>query len=552
MDKNEFTSFESTYPPQKSPFIMTIQFSNKIFPQADLLNSKEQKASLIMLLSQSSDCLVLAYSKSDVDALANPKSKTGLLVELDRLLGGSVASAQALGDLDGKQANACMIRAEKTWATHGVKAKRVLLIGLGELAKSRGLDIYAKIARAGLKALSGSSIKNALWYVPSFALDASQDNVEQEVRLTIQYAGDQAYRFGVRQPALKFKANDAADSFAQLTFVGNEACAKAIKSAIAEGSALVEGMNLAKDLGNLPPNICSPTYLGKTAQGLSKKTDLKVEVLGLKQIEALGMGSFLAVAKGSDTPPQFIVMRHQGGKAGEAPIVLVGKGITFDTGGISLKPGEAMDEMKYDMCGAASVIGTMYAVALMKLKKNVIGVVPTCENMPSGGASRPGDIVKSMSGQTIEILNTDAEGRLILCDALTYVERFKPKAVIDVATLTGACVIALGHVHSGLFSDDQELVDALSKAGQTSLDTVWRLPLDAAYHEQLKSNFADVANIGGRPAGSVTAACFLSRFTEKYKWAHLDIAGTAWKSGAAKGATGRPVPLLLNYLLEVN
>ena len=550
MDKNEFTSFESTYPPQKSPFIMTIQFSNKIFPLADLQHSKEQKASLLMLLSQSSDCLVLAYSKSDVDALANPKSKTGLLVELDRLLGGSVASAQALGDLDGKQANVCMIRAEKTWATHGVKAKRVLLIGLGEFVKSRGLDIYAKIARAGLKALSGSSIKNALWYVPSFALDASQDNVEQEVRLTIQYAGDQAYRFGVRQPALKFKAKDAADSFAQLTFAGNEACAKAIKTAIAEGSALVEGMNLAKDLGNLPPNICTPTYLGKTAQGLSKKTDLKVEVLGLKQIEALGMGSFLAVAKGSDTPPQFIVMRHQGGKAGEAPIVLVGKGITFDTGGISLKPGEAMDEMKYDMCGAASVIGTMYAVALMKLKKNVIGVVPTCENMPSGGASRPGDIVKSMSGQTIEILNTDAEGRLILCDALTYVERFKPKAVIDVATLTGACVIALGHVHSGLFSDDQELVDALSKAGQTSLDTVWRLPLDAAYHEQLKSNFADVANIGGRPAGSVTAACFLSRFTEKYKWAHLDIAGTAWKSGAAKGATGRPVPLLLNYLLE--
>lgn len=550
MDKNEFSSLESTYPPQKSPFIMTIQFSNKIFPLADLQHSKEQKASLIMLLSQSSDCLVLAYSKSDVDALANPKSKTGLLVELDRLLGGSVASAQALGDLDGKQANVCMIRAEKTWATHGVKAKRVLLIGLGEFVKSSGLDIYAKIARAGLKALSGSSIKNALWYVPSFALDASQDNVEQEVRLTIQYAGDQAYRFGVRQPALKFKAKDAADSFAQLTFAGNEACAKAIKTAIAEGSALVEGMNLAKDLGNLPPNICTPTYLGKTAQGLSKKTDLKVEVLGLKQIEALGMGSFLAVAKGSDTPPQFIVMRHQGGKAGEAPIVLVGKGITFDTGGISLKPGEAMDEMKYDMCGAASVIGTMYAVALMKLKKNVIGVVPTCENMPSGGASRPGDIVKSMSGQTIEILNTDAEGRLILCDALTYVERFKPKAVIDVATLTGACVIALGHVHSGLFSDDQELVDALSKAGQTSLDTVWRLPLDAAYHEQLKSNFADVANIGGRPAGSVTAACFLSRFTEKYKWAHLDIAGTAWKSGAAKGATGRPVPLLLNYLLE--
>jgi leucyl aminopeptidase len=243
-------------------------------------------------------------------------------------------------------------------------------------------------------------------------------------------------------------------------------------------------------------------------------------------------------------------MRHQGGKTGDPPVVLVGKGITFDTGGISLKPGEAMDEMKYDMCGAASVLGTLYAAGLMKLKQNVIGVIPTCENMPSGQATRPGDIVKSMSGQTIEILNTDAEGRLILCDALTYVERFKPKAVIDIATLTGACVIALGHVHSGLFSDDDALVNALTKAGNTSLDTVWRMPLDMAYHEQLKSNFADVANIGGRPAGSVTAACFLSRFTEKYKWAHLDIAGTAWKSGAAKGSTGRPVPLLVNFLLE--
>jgi leucyl aminopeptidase len=323
-----------------------------------------------------------------------------------------------------------------------------------------------------------------------------------------------------------------------------------VKIAIREGAALVEGMNLTKDLGNLPPNVCTPTFLAHTAQNLSKKSSLKVQVLGEKQIEALGMGSFLAVAKGSETPPQFIIMRHDGGRANEEPIVIVGKGITFDTGGISLKPGEAMDEMKYDMCGAASVFGAMHAVSILNLKKNVIGVVPTCENMPSGRATRPGDIVKSMSGQTIEVLNTDAEGRLILCDALTYVERFKPKAVIDVATLTGACIIALGHVHSGLFSDDEALVKELTKAGHQSLDTVWRLPLDAAYQEQLKSNFADMANIGGRPAGSVTAACFLSRFAEKFRWAHLDIAGTAWKSGVAKGATGRPVPLLLSFLLD--
>jgi len=534
---------------------MTIQISTKIFPQADLHSPKLQKSSLKLLLSQNTDCLVLAYSQADFDSFASTKgakTKAGFLLELDQFLGGSVNHANVVGDLDAKQGSVCVLRAEKTWSVNGVKAKRVLLVSLGDvhLASERTLTTYAKVARAALKVLSGGSIENALWFTPSFALSHKADFIAEEVRLTVQFAGDQAYRFGVRQPTMKFKAKDKADTFKNLVFAGNDSCAKELKAAVEQGVAMVEGMNLAKDLGNLPPNICTPTYLGKTAQGLSKKTNLKVEVLGLKQIEALGMGSFLSVAKGSDTPPQFIVMRHQGGKAGEAPIVLVGKGITFDTGGISLKPGEAMDEMKYDMCGAASVIGTMYSVSLMKLKKNVIGVVPTCENMPSGRASRPGDIVKSMSGQTIEILNTDAEGRLILCDALTYVERFKPAAVIDIATLTGACVIALGHVHSGLFSDDEGLVNELTKAGHASLDTVWRLPLDAAYHEQLKSNFADVANIGGRPAGSVTAACFLSRFTEKYKWAHLDIAGTAWKSGAAKGSTGRPVPLLVNFLLE--
>ncbi|WP_371819922.1 leucyl aminopeptidase [Polynucleobacter sp. MWH-Aus1W21] len=532
-----------------------MQFSTKIFPQADLQSPKLQKSSLKSLLGHNTDCLVLAYSKADFDSFSGAKgakAKSGFLSELDLLLGGSVNHANIVGDLDPKQASVCMLRSEKSWAASSIKAKRILLVALGDihLASERSLTTYSKVARAALKVLSGGSIEGALWFTPSFALAHKADFIAEEVRLTVQYAGDQAYRFGVRQPAMKFKAKDKADTFKQLVFAGTDDCAKELKAAVEQGVAMVEGMNLAKDLGNLPPNVCTPTYLGKTAQGLSKKAGLKVEVLGRKQIEALGMGSFLSVAQGSDTPPQFIVMRHQGGKAGEAPIVLVGKGITFDTGGISLKPGEAMDEMKYDMCGAASVIGTMYSVSLMKLKKNVIGVIPTCENMPSGQATRPGDIVKSMSGQTIEILNTDAEGRLILCDALTYVERFKPAAVIDIATLTGACIIALGHVHSGLFSDDEGLVSELTRAGHASLDTVWRLPLDAAYHEQLKSNFADVANIGGRPAGSVTAACFLSRFTEKYKWAHLDIAGTAWKSGAAKGSTGRPVPLLVNFLLE--
>ena len=524
---------------------MTIQFSSKVFAQADLSSPKLLKAGLSSLLAQSTDCLVLAYSTAQFNSLA----KSGLLKELDGLLGGVVKSAKEAGDLEDKQSALCLLRAEKSWPTN-VKAKRLLLVGLGELGakEANTLLAYSKVARTALKALSSGPITNAVWFMPSFVTEAHQFG--DQVRVTLQLAGDQAYRFGVRQPAMKFKAKDKADPFNDLTIASNNTFAKELKLAVTEGSAMVEGMDLAKDLGNLPPNICTPTYLAKTAQGLVKKTALKVEVLGQKQLEALGMGSFLSVAKGSDTPPQFIIMRHLGGKPSEAPIVLVGKGITFDTGGISLKPGEAMDEMKYDMCGAASVIGTLYASALMKLGKNVIGVIPTCENMPSGRASRPGDIVKSMSGQTIEILNTDAEGRLILCDALTYVERFKPKAVIDIATLTGACVIALGHVHSGLFSDDQGLVDGLTKAGYASLDTVWRLPLDAAYQEQLKSNFADIANIGGRPAGSVTAACFLARFTEKYKWAHLDIAGTAWKSGAAKGSTGRPVPLLVNFLLE--
>lgn len=528
-------------------FPMQIQFSTKTLPQADFDSAKQVKPAIANLVALAADCLVLGYSKADL----NKKTPGSLLLELDAVLGGSVARAKLAGDLSGKEASQCVLRAEPGWLKAGVKAKRVLLVGLGDLSAKESLSLqsYAKLAKATLKTLSGGAIESAAWFVPSFGSSADTDTVLKQVRLTAQLAGEQTYRFGVRQPAMKFKAVEYVDPFQELRFVVCKDGAKAVQVAVHQGEALVEGMNLAKDLGNLPPNVCTPTYLAKTAQGLMKKTKLKVELLTKKQMEALGMGSFLSVAQGSETPPQFIIMRHNGGKASEAPTVLVGKGITFDTGGISLKPGEAMDEMKYDMCGAASVVGTMLSTALLGLKQNVIGVIPTCENMPSGKATRPGDIVKSMSGQTIEILNTDAEGRLILCDALTYVERFKPKAVIDIATLTGACVIALGAVHSGMFSDDSHLLADLTQAGHDSLDTVWRMPLDAAYQEQLKSNFADMANIGGRPAGSVTAACFLKRFTEKYPWAHLDIAGTAWKGGAAKGSTGRPVPLLVNYLL---
>jgi leucyl aminopeptidase len=295
--------------------------------------------------------------------------------------------------------------------------------------------------------------------------------------------------------------------------------------------------------------VCTPAYLADTAKKLGREHGLKVEVLERKQMEALKMGSLLAVAQGSALAPKFVVMRYDGAGPKQAPIVLVGKGITFDTGGISIKPAAEMDEMKFDMCGAASVLGTMRAVAEMKPKVNLIGVIAACENMPSGTATRPGDVVTSMSGQTIEILNTDAEGRLILCDALTYVERFKPAAVVDIATLTGACVIALGHHHSGLFTRSDALAAELSAAGRDAADPCWRMPLDDEYQDALKSNFADVANVGGRAGGSITAACFLARFAKAYEWAHLDIAGTAWKSGAAKGSSARPVPLLTHFVL---
>jgi len=322
-----------------------------------------------------------------------------------------------------------------------------------------------------------------------------------------------------------------------------------VQAGLVRGTAIAEGVTLAREFGNRPGNECTPTWLGQQAKKIGKAFDLDVEVLDRKAIEKIGMGSFLAVSQGSGEPPRFIVARYDGAAKGEPPIVLVGKGITFDTGGISIKPAGEMDEMKFDMGGAASVLGTLHAIARLKPKLNLVVLVPTCENMPSGTAIKPGDVVTSLSGQTIEILNTDAEGRLILCDALSYAERFKPAVVVDVATLTGACVVALGHHRSGLFSADDALAAKLFDAGQAAIDPCWRMPLDEEYGESLKSNFADVANVGGRPGGAVTAAMFLRRFTSKYPWAHLDVAGTAWRSGAAKGSTGRPVGLLTHFVL---
>ncbi|HEY6896049.1 MAG TPA: leucyl aminopeptidase, partial [Rhodocyclaceae bacterium] len=336
----------------------------------------------------------------------------------------------------------------------------------------------------------------------------------------------------------------------KLTFsIAGRADSAAAETALGEGYAIAEGQKLMKDLANLPGNYCTPTYLAEQAVVLGKEHKLQVEVLDKADMQKLGMNTLLAVAQGSEQPPKFIVFKYNGGAKSAKPIVLVGKGVTFDTGGISLKPGAEMDEMKFDMCGAASVFGTLKAVAMMGLPLNIVGVVAAVENMPSGAAIKPGDVVTSMSGQTVEILNTDAEGRLILCDALTYVERFEPDCVVDMATLTGACLVALGSVATGLLANDDDLAEELLGAGQEAYDRAWQLPLWDDYQTQLKSPFADMANIGGRLAGTITAACFLARYTKKYKWAHLDIAGTAYRGGEKKGATGRPIPMLAQFLM---
>jgi leucyl aminopeptidase len=370
------------------------------------------------------------------------------------------------------------------------------------------------------------------------------DASEHRLQAAAQAVSDTSYVYTATKPSAK-----ASELKRVVLALPAAEKTKAAQHEFALARAQVAGVALAKEWGNRPANHATPSHLAQVAKGLGKKAGIHCQVLGPKEIEKLGMGSFAAVARGSVEPLRFIVLHYTGAAKTVAPTVLVGKGITFDTGGISLKPGPAMDEMKFDMCGAASVLGTFEALAQLKPAINVVGLIPTCENMPDASALKPGDVITSMSGQTIEVLNTDAEGRLILCDALTYATRFKPRAVIDIATLTGACVISLGHVRSGLFSTSDDLAQDLFAAGEAALDPCWRLPLDDEYAEGLKSNFADVANVAGRDGGAITAAKFLQRFAKDYPWAHLDIAGAAWKSGAANGATGRPVGLLLHYLL---
>ena len=455
--------------------------------------------------------------------------------------GGDITAALKSGDMTGKPGSTLLLR-----GASGAAAARVLLVGVGADEAISEKSFAAAIA-ATFKAFSQLGAADAIIALPM--TEVKERDLAWAVRAVVCAAHESEFR----TDAQKSKKDPVPAGVRKVTLAA-ASIDNHVKAALVEAQAIANGMDLTKELGNLSANVCTPTYLANSAKKLAKEYDFDVEVLDRKQLEALKMGSFLSVTNGSEEAPKFIVLKHNGGKAKDAPVVLVGKGITFDTGGISLKPGAAMDEMKYDMCGAASVLGTFRAIGEMDLKLNVIGVIAACENMPSGRATKPGDIITSMNGLTIEVLNTDAEGRLVLCDALTYCERFKPAAVIDIATLTGACIVALGHHNSGLFTRADDAHDALAAellaAGKQSGDTAWRLPVEEAYNEQLKSNFADLANIGTPGGGSATAACFLENFTRKYTWAHLDIAGTAWKSGSAKGATGRPVPLLTTFLIN--
>ena len=468
-----------------------------------------------------------------------PRKLSDAAVALDRASKGYLARILKRGDMEGKAGSTLLLH-----NVPNMKSERVLLVGLGKSEAFRDRQ-YSEAVTNAIRALKSTGAADALLYLPESGV-AKRDIGWCVAQATIA-ARAAAYRFD----QMKSRPEKPSSELRKLAFgISDKKSQRTAATGLEQGLAIAHGVSLARDLGNLPGNVCTPTYLANAARDLAKHYRMKIQIIERAEMEKLGMGALLSVARGSVQPPKLIIVEYRGGPAGQKPVALVGKGVTFDTGGISIKPSPEMDEMKFDMCGAASVLGTLKASAEMKLRINVVGVIPATENMPGGNATKPGDIVTTMSGQTVEILNTDAEGRLILCDALTYAERYKPQAVIDIATLTGACVIALGHVVSGLFANDDALAHEVLAAGEASGDRAWHLPLHDEYQEQLNSNFADFANIGGRPGGAITAACYLARFTKKMKWAHLDIAGTAGLSGKAKGSTGRPVPLLTQFLIK--
>jgi len=453
------------------------------------------------------DCVIVGVYQ---DQQLSPSATT-----LNSSTNGLINTIVSRGDLSGKNGETVLIN-----AVPGSKIERILLVGLGEN-----------------KPLSGKNYKKALLA----AIDRQWKS--QQI---IEVFNDAAYQF------THTKSDKETESkIEKISIAASETEQTLTHAGLVQGKAVAEAMNLTKHLGDLPGNLCTPTFLAEQALELGKKyASLAVKILEESDMAALGMGAFLSVSRGSRQPAKLITLEYQGGEKNAKPIVLIGKGLTFDAGGISLKPGPGMDEMKYDMCGGATVLGTLLAVAQMQLPLNIVGLIPSSENMPDGDANKPGDILTSMSGKTIEVLNTDAEGRLLLCDTLTYAERYNPDVVIDIATLTGACGVALGRVASGLLGNDDALCNELTAAGEIANDNIWRLPLWEEYQEQLKSNFADMANVGGKDGGTITAACFLARFAEKFRWAHLDIAATAWRTGPTKGATGRPVPLLSQYLIS--
>ena len=481
---------------------------------------------------ETADCVVVGVFK--------PKRLSDSAKKLDKLYKGSITSTCTRGTAGGSLGQVTTLHNSSR-----SKHKCIIVVGCGEQdsfsasAFQRALTAVAN----EIKRNKSSNVLNCLTELPVNNTDALT-----KAQLCVTAIESAMYRYSETKPSA---ANSKTYLKKQKFISKNKDDLADLRDGIEIGQAISSGMNLAKELGNLPGNICTPTYLAEQALLLKKiNRNLKVTVLEEAQMKKLGMGALLSVSHGSVEPAKLVTMEYNGGEDNERPVVLVGKGITFDTGGISLKPGATMDEMKFDMCGAASVLGTMKACCELELPMNVVGVIACAENMPDGKATKPGDVVTTMSGQTVEILNTDAEGRLVLCDALTYVDKFEPEVVIDIATLTGACVVALGQIPSGVMSNNDDLAKDLIKAGEQTGDRTWQLPLWEEYQSQLDSNFADIANIGGRWGGTITAACFLSRFTKKYTWAHLDIAGVAWHQGKMKGSTGRPVPLLTEYLLH--
>lgn len=469
-----------------------------------------------------------------------PRRLTTVAEQLDAISEGYISNLIRRGDLEGKAGQMLLLH-----HVPNVLSERVLLVGCG---KERELNErqYKQIVAKTIKTLNETGSMEAVSFLTE--LHVKGRDTYWKVRQAVEAANESVYSF----LQLKTKKGEPRRPLRKMVF--NLSSRKELplgERAIDHAEAISKGVKIAKDVSNMPPNICNPRYLSEQATMLSQEYDsLELDVINEEKMEQLGMHTYLAVGRGSVNESIMSVITHNGGKSGERPYVLVGKGLTFDSGGISIKPSDAMDEMKYDMCGAASVLGVMQSVAELNLPINIIGVVAGCENMPDANAYRPGDVLTTMSGQTVEVLNTDAEGRLVLCDALTYVERFDPELVIDIATLTGACVIALGKHATAVLSQHNPLAHELVNASEQSSDKAWRLPLWDEYQDQIESPFADMSNLGGRPAGTITAACFLSRFTRKYTWAHLDIAGTAWLGGSKKGATGRPVPMLTQFLMN--